>query len=338
MALALTANAQLVVVPDSNVIPLVNNFILTGVTASNVQFTGGTLSIGSFSNGATTNLGLNDGIVMSTGTLFMPPYIGSPASNFSSNSLSLAGDSLLTGLAGITTNDANILEFDLVPVGNILEFNYIFASEEYPEFVFSSFNDVFGFFISGPNPAGGNYANENIAIIPGGSLPVAIDNVNATLNSTYYIDNTSGSTIIFDGFTTPLLAQLSVTPGLTYHLKMAIADAGDGVFDSGIFLKAQSMKSYIITGVGDQEATQASVYPNPISENSEVNFNVSAPGTVNISIQNLSGQTIMQMEQSYDQCGLQHFAVGQYLSNQPNGMYFLRIVSNSDTQIVRLQK
>jgi len=59
--------------------------------------------------------------------------------------------------AGFQTFDASILEFDFIPQSDTLKFNYIFGSEEYPEYVNSGYNDVFGFFISGPGIAGPFY-------------------------------------------------------------------------------------------------------------------------------------------------------------------------------------
>jgi hypothetical protein len=133
--------------------------------------------------------------------------------------------------------------------------------EEYPEYVNSSFNDVFGFFITGLNPAGGLYANTNVALVPGTSMPVAINNINLMLNNAYYVYNVGGVTIVFDGFTTVLTATIPVVPLATYHLKMAIADAGDMIFDSGIFLQCPSMRSYTITGTGDHNAANGRFIP-----------------------------------------------------------------------------
>ena len=96
----------------------------------------------------------------------------------------------------------------------LINFNYVFGSEEYPEFVNAGFNDAFGFFLSGPNPTGGMYVDQNLAIVPGtANTPVSIFNVNNVSNSAYYVDNGDGFTapqnsdptvIQFDGFTTPL--------------------------------------------------------------------------------------------------------------------------------------
>src|SRR5690606_1780277 len=73
-----------------------------------------------------------------------------------------------------------ILEFDFVPNGDSLMFRYVFASKEYPGYTCSSFNDAFGFFISGPG-INGPFSNNaiNIALIPGTDVPVAINTLNS---------------------------------------------------------------------------------------------------------------------------------------------------------------
>jgi len=135
------------------------------------------------------------------------------------------------------------LEFDFIPSSDSVEFRYVFASEEYPEFVNASFNDVFGFFISGQNPTGGAYSNLNIARIPGTNLPISIDNVNSTSHSQFYINNSGNSRIVFDGMTFVLTAKALVVPCQTYHIKIAIGDVMDGIYDSGVFLEASSFTS-----------------------------------------------------------------------------------------------
>ena len=154
----------------------------------------------------------------------------------------------MTNIVGNTTYNATVLSFDFVPFAEIVEFRYVFASEEYPEYVGSQFNDVFGFFISGPGV--GN--NVNIARIPGNNQPVTINNVNAVSNSAYFVDNGTGTTgpqngssyyVQYDGFTTVLTARANVICGQTYRIVIAVADVGDGIFDSGIFLEANSFSS-----------------------------------------------------------------------------------------------
>lgn len=218
-----------------------------GVSVSNVTFQGNNFMRGDFSNGHFTNLGLEDGVVLSSGNVFDIP---GNASYNASTQYSLAGDPTLTSVSGSNTNDASVLEFDFVPTADTLMFRYVFGSEEYPTYV-NSYNDVFGFFVSGPKPNGmGSYVDYNIALIPGTNLPVTINNVNngttnngPCVNCEYYVNNSGGSTIRFNGMTTVLTAMVVVVPCEQYHIKLAIADAVDYVFDSGVFLEANSFSS-----------------------------------------------------------------------------------------------
>lgn len=234
-------------IPDQ----LVQNILVgTGVTVSNVTFNSplSAVNIGEFMGGGGTNMGISHGIIMASGDVHNA--IGPNDQGGAGNATNTGSDPDLENLIpGYTINDAAVLEFDFVPLSDTIQFRYVFGSEEYPEFVNSSFNDVFGFFVDGPNPAGGNYVKKNIALIPGTNLPVTIDNVNNVTPSypQYYVDNTNGATIQYDGFTTVLTATVVVIPCETYHMKLAIADAGDQILDSGVFLEANSFSSNAIT-------------------------------------------------------------------------------------------
>ncbi|MEL6695366.1 MAG: PKD domain-containing protein [Bacteroidota bacterium] len=190
-----------------------------------------------------SNLDLFRGLLMSTGAA-----ADAPGPNLSPNTgtiLPSNGYGPLQVLSGNITHDACVIEFDITPFCDSIGIRYVFASEEYNEFALSNFNDVFAFYISGPGftaPAPG----ENIALVPGATIPVAINNVNngsATpstgpcTNCQYYFDNTGGASVEFDGFTTPLVAGARVTPCETYHITLAIADVGDEIYDSGVFLE-----------------------------------------------------------------------------------------------------
>lgn len=219
-----------------------------GVTVSNVTYTGDTQAIGKFANGGTTNIGLLSGVLMTTGkaSIAIGPN-NSTSAGFDNSGLS---DPQLASLVTTSINDASVLEFDFVPIADTVKFRYVFGSDEYPEFSISSYNDVFGFFISGPNPNGGTYTNLNMATLPNSTTPVSINNINngnsgtgPCTNCTYYIDNSNGFTIQYDAFTVVLEAWAVVTPCMTYHFKAAIGDAGDGVYDSGVFLEAGSFST-----------------------------------------------------------------------------------------------
>lgn len=232
---------------------LVQNVLLgSGVTVSNISFSGSPISIGQF-DGSACNVGLASGVVMTTGTV-INSGVGDgphgPNNNASSGvDTGTPGLGLLSNIVGGTmTYNAAVLEFDFVPYSDTVRFRYVFGSEEYPEYVGSEFNDVFGFFISGPGIPGGM---QNIARLPSGQA-VAINNVNAGNNPSFFVNNGDGSSapqigspfyIQYDGFTTVLTAESKVECGETYHLIIAIADVGDGIYDSGIFLEANSLSS-----------------------------------------------------------------------------------------------
>jgi gliding motility-associated-like protein len=225
-----------------------------GVTVSNINYTGVLQAIGEF-DGSQSNIGISNGIILSTGSVLDHSSssrkngpVGPNNNSGASKNWGSAGDTDLNNLIGEKTFDAAILEFDFIPQGDTVEFKYIFASEEYPEFVFS-FNDVFAFFISGPGIPGGT---RNLAVVPGTSNPVSINQINSSTNSSLFVANGNGSSgsqltdpkvTNFDGFTVPLTAISKVTPCKTYHLKIAIADVVDGSFDSGVFLKGGSLSS-----------------------------------------------------------------------------------------------
>ena len=150
-------------------------------------------------------------------------------------------------LFGFITLDAAILEFDFIPYGDSVAFTYVFGSEEYPEYVFSPFIDVMAMLISGPNPAGGFYNNQNIALVPNTNVPISVNGINQWTNSQYYVVNEqdsapppAGLTVQLDGFTEPLTASANVVCGATYTLKIGIADVSDNQLESAVFLKARS--------------------------------------------------------------------------------------------------
>ncbi|MBL7942171.1 MAG: T9SS type A sorting domain-containing protein [Flavobacteriales bacterium] len=237
-------------------------FLDNGIFASNITYNYGdastpNLHFGTF-NSANANVGIASGIVMTTGhvNVAVGPNNQSGATLYGGNEDYSSTDPDLQALVpGYTSNDWSVVEFDFIATGDSLAFTYVFGSEEYLEWVGSSFNDHFGFFISGPGITG-PYSNAavNIATIPGTDLAVAINNVNEFTNPEYYVNNGDGMTIPysedayyvqFDGLTTPLVAAIgNLTVGEVYHIKLAIADAGDSILDSGVFLQGDSFVQF----------------------------------------------------------------------------------------------
>ncbi len=271
-----------------------------GAMITNVVYIGDTNSIGMFQTGVVqSSLGLSSGIVLSTGNL-NSPLIGSPAVYLSDSNMGQPGYSLLSSLAMATSKDAAVLEISFIPFYDTLRFSYVFASEEYHQWVNSSFNDVMGLYISGPNPSGGVYSNEYFSFIPGTNTPVIINNINngntsnpcssgPCINCAFFIDNCNDSTFVFDGFTTVMEASIEVVPYEPYLLIIGIADAGDSSYDSALFLEAGSM---VATGIKNQEMKifSANVFPNPCHSNLFVEINYQGEKTIILS--DISGRTI----------------------------------------------
>ena len=213
--------------------------------------------IGYFS-GPDDIVGFNRGIILSTGKITDAAGPNSTTKTGSSLSGPTPDADLDLAARGIV-HDRSGVEFDFVPLESEVSFRYVFASEEYCEFVGAEFNDIFGFFISGPG-FNGNFADGavNVATIPGTRSPVSINTVNFRQNKEYYLDNeaagvrqaskcgggtTNGprfGSIEYDGQTVILTATIKVQVCETYHIRLVVADVNDDDLDSAVFLEAGS--------------------------------------------------------------------------------------------------
>lgn len=251
-----------------------NAQINTALIGNNINITGGTLNFGgrntqiaTFTNGTGAALQMNNGVFFGTGTV---------AKLLTTNNATESTDDIPTTAtftdADLTAIDANatrdVVSYSftvtLGPKATTLNIRYQFGSEEYPDFVGSAFNDVFGFFVTGPGISG----TTNLAKLPNGN-PTSINKVNYGVpgaqstgvasydgsQSSLYTNNghntnQSGGKLVtntnpgpfpvavqFNGITKLITYSLSgLTPGGTYTFKIVIADAGDARFDSGVFI------------------------------------------------------------------------------------------------------
>src|SRR5258706_138862 len=243
--------SQLVVTAGGTPQAIVNAFVGSGLSVSNINLNCGADSpnaaYGTF-NGSSSNIGLPNGIILTSGdaTLAVGPNVNNSAGVDRGVS---TVDPQLVAIEPQATHGLCVLEFDIVPHCSSLQIRFVFGSEEYPEFVSTVYKDIFGFFITGPdsNCVPGFYNNTNVAVLPNDTV-VSINNINngntncpgpmpgPCTNCAYYVDNCGGATVEYDGFTTAIIVNLSVCPCATYHWKFAIADAGDGVYDSGVMI------------------------------------------------------------------------------------------------------
>lgn len=269
IGLSKQAGAQLTVTDNQSAQQLVDMLVGPGITTSNAVLNCAGNSSGKFSG--PSNLGIDSGIILGTG------FANTSGGNIGLNgtaaqSVSLGGNGYTTSdpdlaiMAGHYTpyniiRNACVLEFDFVPKGDTVRFDYVFASEEYNTYACSQFTDMFALLVSGPGvTANGPVAGKrNVALVPGTNTPVMINTINLgnQTNSActdidpngpytqYFVNNVGigGTTVAYNGLTTVLTAEAIVVPCETYRLKFAIGNFYDDGFQSAVMLKAGSLTS-----------------------------------------------------------------------------------------------
>jgi hypothetical protein len=225
------------------------------IAYQNVSYTGSYLAAGLFSKGLEDGLGIESGLILSTGRIDNAANLHNTCYKTTTVNRRRGDYDIAALTGGAPTYDAAILEFDFMPEGNQLMFKYLYGSEEYGEWVNSNFSDVFGFFING----------QNIALVPHTTQAVSANSINNQVNAQLYRDNAYPSPPVdnlalynatpcedtvstqykteFDGFTAVLTATADVTPGVWHHVKLVIADTLDFSIDSVVLIQGKSFTS-----------------------------------------------------------------------------------------------
>ena len=252
--------AQLVVTPTGTAASLTAKLAGPGITIVSDTLICNTLANGTFVS-TSTPIASDSGVILSTGKVSQAAGAEAP---LTSTNLFAPGDADLLPFVGTATStyDACQLIIHFVPHGDTVSFRYQFASEEYRQSTCGDYNDGFAFFISGPGVSA-TLPGVNMALVPGTTIPVAVNSVNSGVIGTtpgctlanctsmgpgspftaYYINNAGGTQIAYRGITDVFTAKHSVTPCDTYRIKMSIVDAGNGLYDSGVFIEAGSLKA-----------------------------------------------------------------------------------------------
>lgn len=261
-----------------------------GLAVSNLQVSRGASGQYGIVTGGMSALGFEAGVFLNTGnvgSLQAPNNTGA----YSHSTGITHSDPDLIAISSQARFDPSIIEFDIVPQGDRANFVFAFGSEEYPEYVCSKFNDAFGLFISGPGITG----TYNAARVPGSMDAIAVNTINAGKpgsaadgtscnlgNATYFFDNGNGagSTVAqLDGFTKTMTASVDkLVPGQKYHVKLALADAGDPGYDSGAAFKwLTSTKSEPV-----DLSLSASVNKSNPAQNTEVEITYTVTNSTNL--------------------------------------------------------
>lgn len=326
----LLVNAQVTVAPINDT-AIANYLQGSGITINNLVINCDSQAFGQMTT-AVSSFPMGDGLILSTGNASQIP---NPASYFSSSSFGNSFDMDITNSVGYQTYDACALEFDAVPTFGNIYFEYVWGSEEYPEFI-CNFNDAFLLLVSGPG-INGTYLNNatNIAILPDSSTIVSINTVHDNTVGTacptpfdsLYIDNSTDTTVAFDGYTQMLTAGINLNAGETYHFKIVVADVMDGIFDSGVFLLQNSVRSMGVTGsIENNETNLFSIFPNPSSNGI---FTIESNKKLNpqsIAVYDLSGRIVPFSINGFGN----KFSIN--LSNNAKGLYHVK-VGNAFTKV-----
>jgi len=282
-----TVSAQNITVDDSYTArQLVENILVNSSCASvsNFFISGDTAPVGQNSYGYFTNASgsfpFTEGILLSTWSAnnSKGPYFFYRGDG---NDSGWPGDTDLNQAIGISSTNATVLEFDFTPLTNFLSFDYIFASNEYKDESPCQYSDGFAFLIKEKGSAA-DY--QNLAVIPDTRTPVSSINIRPTtplgscsaVNEKYYNgNNTVSSPINYAGQTVVMNAQTNVVAGMTYHIKLVIADDKNQYYDSAVFLKAGSFAPKIDLG-SDRLAVS-----NPVCFGESLTIDTKLPATYN---------------------------------------------------------
>lgn len=218
--------------PAQSANDLANNIAGPGITVQSAT------ASGSGQTGGFTapfgSIGLDGGAILSTGDV--TGIVGDNNSPSYGTDRGGPGDDALSAITGGPTHDTGGLTVQFVPTTATVEFSFVFASEEYTEYVDSQYNDVFAAFVNGTN----------CAVIDKGYelVPSTVNAINHRRNTLQYRDNANNThRMQADGLTTVLRCRATVTPGVTNTLRLAIADTGDHVYDSWAFIQHDSLRA-----------------------------------------------------------------------------------------------
>ena len=216
-----------------------------GVQVVSATFTGDPLSSGTYTGATTTIPGVvpsDSGVILSTG--HVASFTNSSgttntniAANTGTNTAGVDGNAQLFAVAGVATFDGAILDASFIPDGDYLTMQFVFTSEEYPEYVNQGVNDAFGVWVNGQFVP--------VSITVAGN--VSIDTVNQGTNTNLYVDNTADAfNTEMDGFTYVLSLKAAVNAGQINTIRIGVADGGDSIFDSNLLIMGNSLQTYAL--------------------------------------------------------------------------------------------
>lgn len=215
-----------------------------GVEVIDASYSGSSSSSGIYSGGDATSGALtpsDSGVILSTGQargITRSWGSSNQSNNYTSSSRGENGNDDFDALAGAPTFDASYLNIDFIPTGDTLTLQFVFASDEYPEYSDSIYNDAVGVWING------NLVPIEIGAASG---TTSVGTVNQNNNINLYNDNTNDAyNTEMDGFTVTMTLTIPVYPGYVNSIQIGIADVSDDRYDSSILIAGGSGQTVLI--------------------------------------------------------------------------------------------
>ncbi|WP_306112901.1 MULTISPECIES: Hint domain-containing protein [unclassified Roseovarius] len=213
-----------------------------GVTIVGASYTGDQDSSGIYTSGDAISPGVTPG---DSGVLFSTGDLRGFTNNASQSNLNTGtttgssgpnNDPTFNAAAGTSTFDASYLDVDFIPTGDVMTMQFVFASEEYPEFTNGQFQDFVGVWING-----------NQVDLAVGDGDIDPNNLNSGNNSNLFIDNTADQfNTEMDGFTVTMTLTIPVNSGQLNSIRIGIADVADNRYDSTLLIAGDSIQTTLV--------------------------------------------------------------------------------------------
>jgi len=284
----MVAASELPITTNASAMNMAQTIFGEGVTVVSASYSGDNRSSGIYSDGDTVSPGVtpaDTGVLLSTGDLrdFTNPaggnwWSGPNQANQSGNTSSDMRNGIdnhadFNALAGTRTYDASFLDVDFIPTGDVMTIQFVFASEEYPEYAGSIYNDIVGVWVNG-----------EVVELAVGNGQTAVGNVNQTSNENLYVDNTGSQyNTEMDGFTVTMTLKMPVIAGEVNSIRIGIADATDAQYDSTLLIAGGSAQTALIAN--DDVVNVAPGGSNTV----DVLANDQGPGNATLTITHING-------------------------------------------------
>lgn len=226
---------------NASAMAMAQNIFGAGVTVNSASYSGPSNSSAIFSNGwrAPGVVPSETGVIMSTGNVRdFTQSSGDPNRNAgtSTDTSGTNNNSDFNAIAGTNTYDAVWMDVDFTPTGSMMTMSFVFASEEYPEYINSQFNDVIGVWVNGTHVP-----------ITVGNGATSVNNINGNTQENLTVSNLNDAyNTEMDGFTLTLSLTMPVNPGVLNSIRIGIADASDSQYDSNVLIAADSVQTTLI--------------------------------------------------------------------------------------------